>query len=101
MFATLCAALAVVPAEFGLPPQPCARRDGQRAGLHVADDDARMLQVDQRRLLDVAFELACDRHPVGAHAAGELRARVDDEVTLDVDIALELAGDADAAAAFD
>ena len=38
---------------------------------------------------------------VGAHAAGQLGAGLDGEIALDADVALELAGDAYAAAAFD
>src|SRR6185312_14536104 len=38
---------------------------------------------------DVAFHFTADRHRVRAHAAGELGPRLDGEVALDVDVALE------------
>ena len=52
-------------------------------------------------MLDVTFQFAGDRHLVGAHAAGQLGAGLNGEIALDVHVALELAGDAHAAAAFD
>src|SRR5215831_3065700 len=93
--------LAFAPAEFGLAAHPCAGSDGQRAGLQVADHHTRSKQIDVGRFLDVAFELAGNRHLVGANAARQLGARFDREIALDADVALELAGDAYAAAAFD
>src|SRR5579862_1331755 len=93
--------LAVIPAELRLPAQSRAGGNGERAGLHIAHDDTALLQFDERCLLDVALELARDRHPVGANGTGQLGAGFDGEVALDIDVALELAGDADAATAFD
>ena len=52
-------------------------------------------------MLDVTFQFAGDRDLVGTHAARQLRAGLNREIALDVDVALELAGDAYAAAAFD
>ena len=94
-------ALVVVPAEIGLAAHARAGRDGQRAGLEIADHHAGLQQIDARGALDIAFQFAGDRDLVRAHAAGELGAGLDGEIALDVDVALELAGDADAAAAFD
>src|SRR6478672_4730972 len=94
-------ALAVVPAEFSLSAQSRAGGDGQRARLEIADDHRGLQQIDQRSFLDVAFELAGDRDLVGAYGAGQLGAGLDREIALDIDVALELSGDPDAAAALD
>jgi hypothetical protein len=58
-------------------------------------------QFDALRFLDVAFQLAGDGDVARAHAAGQLGAGLDGEIALHVDVALEAAGDAYAAAAFD
>ena len=94
-------ALAVVPPELGLTAHAGAGCDRQRTGLQVADHHAGRQQFDVRGFLDVAFQFAGDRDLVGAHAAGQLGAGLDGEIALDAGVALELAGDAYAAAAFD
>src|SRR3546814_13012101 len=52
-------------------------------------------------LFDVAVQLAGHHHLLGLDAAAELGALLDGQVALHVDVALELAGDADVAGAFD
>jgi hypothetical protein len=47
------------------------------------------------------FELAADDHCVGLYATGQVRARLDGQVALDVDVALEVTGDTDMSRAFD
>ena len=91
----------VFPAEVGLATHARASGDGQRTGLDVAQQHAAFEQFDARRAFDVAFEFTGNDDFLGAYAAGDLGAGFDGQVALDVDVALELAGDADVAGAFD
>jgi hypothetical protein len=93
--------LAIVPAELGVAAHARASRDGQRARLEVARHHRGRQQIDPRGFLDVAFQFAGDRDLVGADAAGQLRARFDGEVALNVDVALELAGHTHTPGTFD
>src|SRR5215468_3134412 len=92
---------AIVPAKLGHPAHPSTGSDGQRTAFEIADHHAGLQQLDARGFLDVAFELAADRDLVGAHAAGQFRSDLDGDIALDLDVALELAGNAYAAATFD
>ena len=94
-------AVAFVPAELGLAAHPGAGRNGHRAGLEIADHRAGRQEIDARGFLDIAFQFARDRDLVGANTAAQLGACLDGEIAVDIDIALETAGDAYAAAAFD
>src|SRR5690606_15916419 len=75
--------------------------DRERVRLDVAVDRAGFDQLDPGRGLDVAFQFARHVHAVGPHAAGDLRAVLDGQVALHVDVALEAAGDADVAGTLD
>src|SRR3546814_13484856 len=58
-------------------------------------------QLHARGRFDVAVQLAGHHHLLGLDAAAEFGALLDGQVALHVDVALELAGDADVAGAFD
>src|ERR1700704_5523155 len=94
-------ALAIVPPELGPAAHAGAGCDCHRAGLQVADHCAALQQIDMRGFLDVPLELAGDRDLVGAYAAGQLGAELDGEIALDVDVALEIAGDPYTSPTFD
>src|SRR6185503_18079126 len=91
----------VAPAELHSAAHARAGRYGERAAFQVSVEDASRQQLDARGALDVAFDLTPDRDRVRAHAARELGARVDRQITLDVDITLELSRDAHVARAID
>ena len=91
----------LVPAKFRATAHARASRDGQRAGLQIAVEHACLKKLDAGCRIDVAFQLAANDDGIGAHAAGDLRAGLDREVALNVDVALEVAGDANVAGAFD
>src|SRR5688572_4210401 len=91
----------VLEAEVDLAAHARARRDGDRAGLDVADDLAALQQLHALRRFDVAFQFAGHDDLARAHAAVDLGADLDGQVAFDVNIALEAAGDADMARALD
>src|SRR5439155_24237891 len=91
----------LTPADLHAPTHARARGDGERAGLEIAVEDSGGEELDALRALDVPLDLAADRDGARPHAAGELRAGVDREVALDVDVPLEAAGDADVPRAVD
>jgi hypothetical protein len=53
------------------------------------------------RCIDVAFEFAAYDHRLCAHATSQLRTGLDREIALYVDVAFEVAGDANVAGTFD
>jgi len=57
--------------------------------------------IDTGGGIDVAIELAADDYGVGLYAAGHVRARLNRQIALDVDVSLEVTGDADMARAVD
>jgi len=85
----------LAPTEFGAAAHARSGGDGERARLDVAIDDARREQLDLLRAVDVALDLTRDRDRLGPDAPRQLGTLLDREVALDVDVALELAGDAD------
>src|SRR4029078_9094187 len=93
--------LAFAPATLGLAAHPGSGGNRQRARLQVAYDHAGREQIDMRRFVDIAFQLAGDRDLAGAHAARQFGAGLDSQVTLDADVAFEFSRDAHAAAALD
>src|SRR5204863_2664018 len=91
----------LVPAELDLAAHARTGGDGERGGLDVAGEHAGFEQVDALGGFDVAFQFAGDGDLLRAHATGELGALFDGQVAFDVDVALELARDADMAGAVD
>src|SRR5690606_28822094 len=99
--ATRRSRLGGVPAAFDVAADLGAGRNGQRAGLDVAGQHGRGEHFDLLGRLHVAVEFAGHHHLARLDAAVEAGAFLDPQVALYVDVALELAGDADVAAAFD
>src|SRR3546814_20061278 len=85
--------------DVAADPRACG--DGERACLDVAAERARFEQLHARGRFDVAVQLAGHHHLLALDAAAELGALLDGQVALHVAVALELAGDADVAGAFD
>src|SRR5262249_54468221 len=85
--------LAVV-AKLDLAAHARAGGHGQRARLDVAVDDARLEQLDPLGVLDVADQLTGDADHAGLYVPFQARGGIERHVTLDLHVALELAGDA-------
>src|SRR4029079_19192628 len=77
----------------------CREADGAR--LEIAGEHARVEQLDALGALDVSLDLAADDHRVGAHAARQLGTGIDRQVALNVNVALEAAGETNVSRAFD
>ena len=78
-----------------------AVRDRQGSRADVAVHDAALVQLDALRPLDVSLDLARDHDRACAHGAGEMCAGLDGQRSVDLDVALEAAGDPHMAGAFD
>src|SRR5262245_27234879 len=83
----------VRPPEFHAAAHPRSGGNGERARLQVAVQYAAFENLDSCGALDVAFHFATDRDGAGANASSQLRAGFDHEITLDVDVPLELASE--------
>src|SRR5438270_13752728 len=83
-----CLALVVAPAEIGLAAHARTGGHSQRARLDVACHDAARQQIDHRRALDIALQLARNRDLVRADTARELGAGLHRQVALHVPVAL-------------
>src|SRR5207249_5597744 len=82
-------------ADLDLATHARAGRDRQGPCLDVAVDDARLVELDPPRVLDVADELASDAHDARLDLPFEPCAGIEAHIPVDVHITLELAGDAD------
>src|SRR5262245_930078 len=81
--------LAFLPSELDLPAHLRAGGHRAAAGLQVADQGARLLQLDSALGDDVPAHLASNVHGVGLDFALDGSARLDRQLALDVDVALE------------
>src|ERR1700733_3413117 len=91
----------LVPTEFDLSAHSGSGRNDERCRLDVPGDNASGEQLDACGCLDVAVQFAADDDGIGTHLTREACARIDGEIAVDVDVALEGAGDAHVAGTLD
>src|SRR3970040_3042183 len=89
--------LALLPPELDLAPHLRPRRHRQTAGLQIADEGPRLLELDGGRGDDLPPHLAPDQHDLSVHLSVDRSARLDRQLTLDVDVTLEPARHTDVA----
>ena len=94
-------AAAFLPAELRTSAHARTVRYCQRSRADVAVDDPALVQLDALRAFDVALDFAGNDHGARADGTGEVGAGFDRQRAVDVDVALETAGDPDMAGALD
>src|SRR5579863_6233067 len=93
--------LLIFPTEFDMPAHARTRRNRDRPGLDVANDDAALLNVDPLGVFDVALKLAADHHDGGQYLARQMGSRLDAEVAVDAHVAFESSRHAHISRTFD
>src|SRR5262249_7854690 len=86
-----------LPAELDLAAHLRPGRHREAPRLEIADQRARLLELDPGICDEVTTNLAAHQHRVGLDLAVDGCAGLDRQLTLDVDVSLEAAGDADVA----